>query len=61
MKPMTCLYRLMLVAYIFLSSLLLLRKYNEGELSLSNWGRQLRTYSLKLVDCDCVRNTYDFL
>ena len=61
MKPMTCLFRLMLVAYIFISSIILLKNYNDGSLTLSTWGHSLQSKILKISACECVKKTFDFL
>ena len=54
MKPMTCLFRLMLIVYIFISSIILLRSNNKGDLTLSTWGKNTKKFLLGLTDCECV-------
>ncbi len=54
MKPMTCLFRLMLIVYIFVSSVILLRSNNKGDLVLSSWGKNTKNFLLNLTDCECV-------
>lgn len=61
MKLMTCIFRLLLVSYIFVSSVILLKSYNNGNVTMATHARKLTNLALSLTDCPCVQNAMDFL
>jgi hypothetical protein len=60
MKLLTCIFKMLLVAYIFGSTVIILRNYAKGDLALSNWGNEIRLLVLRLINHQIMKNALAF-
>ncbi len=60
MKLLTCIFKMLLVAYIFVSSVTILRNYVKGDLALSNWGNEIRLLVLRQINHQFMKNAIAF-